>query len=179
MNPNSKNFDILVIGGGISGLTIATAMGEKHKVALVEKESQPGGLCLVGRHEELGGANFHSIPFRENDEAAFDIIEDLTNQSLEKEAVSSAPVFFDDGIKPFLGFGEDQPQYIDEIEFYTEAKRWKFKNSPGDWTQKLFKNFKGDFFGDSEVTSLIVEDKQVLGVVINGRQKIYFGRRIL
>ncbi len=42
-----KKYDIVVIGGGSGGLTVAAgAAGLGAKVALIEKEEQPGGDCL-------------------------------------------------------------------------------------------------------------------------------------
>jgi pyruvate/2-oxoglutarate dehydrogenase complex dihydrolipoamide dehydrogenase (E3) component len=42
-----KNYDLIVIGGGAGGLTVAAgAASMGAKVALVEKEKQPGGDCL-------------------------------------------------------------------------------------------------------------------------------------
>ncbi|MFD2612297.1 dihydrolipoyl dehydrogenase family protein [Paenibacillus gansuensis] len=42
-----KSYDIIVIGGGSGGLTVAAgAVGFGAKVALIEKEREPGGDCL-------------------------------------------------------------------------------------------------------------------------------------
>ena len=42
------DYDVIVIGGGLSGLTAASLLAKRHlKVAVIDKSYQPGGSCGV------------------------------------------------------------------------------------------------------------------------------------
>ncbi len=43
MNPAPPNYDVLVLGAGLAGISTALALGGGYR--LVERESRPGGLC--------------------------------------------------------------------------------------------------------------------------------------
>ena len=50
--------DVLIIGSGISGLSIANMLAESHNVLVVEKNEQIGGLIKC---ERVGGSLFHRV----------------------------------------------------------------------------------------------------------------------
>ena len=42
------DYDAIIIGGGLSGLTAASLLAKRHlKVAVIDKSYQPGGSCGV------------------------------------------------------------------------------------------------------------------------------------
>ncbi|MDT9600502.1 NAD(P)/FAD-dependent oxidoreductase [Sphingosinicella rhizophila] len=52
MTISNNSFDFIVIGGGIAGLSIASALAATHRVALVDQEDQPG-FHATGRSAAL------------------------------------------------------------------------------------------------------------------------------
>ena len=48
------NFDVIIIGGGLSGLTAASLLAKRHlKVAVIDKGYQPGGSCGVFKRQHV------------------------------------------------------------------------------------------------------------------------------
>lgn len=58
MEINSKTHKIAVIGGGVSGLSIANLLKDRFEVIVFEKESKPGGLI---RCERINGVLYHLV----------------------------------------------------------------------------------------------------------------------
>lgn len=56
-------FDVLVIGAGIAGVSVAAALGETVRVCVLERESQPG-MHATGRSAALFSANYGPEPIR-------------------------------------------------------------------------------------------------------------------
>ena len=48
------NYDAIIIGGGLSGLTAASLLAKRHmKVAVIDKNYQPGGSCGIFKREHV------------------------------------------------------------------------------------------------------------------------------
>jgi D-arginine dehydrogenase len=58
-----RSYDILVVGGGIAGVSIAAALGEHARVAVLERESQPA-YHATGRSAALFSALYGPEPIR-------------------------------------------------------------------------------------------------------------------
>ena len=70
-----RKFDYLIIGGGVSGLTLCKKLREKGKrVIVLEAKDVPGGLCTTkninGHQLDVGGGHF----FFAKHQAIFDYI---------------------------------------------------------------------------------------------------------
>ena len=57
----SKDFDIIVIGAGIAGASVAAHLGETHRVAICEMEDRPG-YHTTGRSAAMYEPNYGSPP---------------------------------------------------------------------------------------------------------------------
>src|SRR5574344_2511622 len=48
------NYDAIIVGGGLSGLTAASLLAKRHlKVAVIDKSYQPGGSCGVFKRKHV------------------------------------------------------------------------------------------------------------------------------
>ena len=48
------NYDVIVVGGGLSGLTAASLLAKRHlKVAVIDKSYQPGGSCGIFKRDHV------------------------------------------------------------------------------------------------------------------------------
>ena len=73
-------YDYIVIGAGITGLTLSKKLKEKHKSVLIfEKNSEPGGLCrtknINGHQLDIGGGHFFLAKNKEVENFIFGLIQ--------------------------------------------------------------------------------------------------------
>ena len=48
------DYDAIIVGGGLSGLTAASLLAKRHlKVAVIDKSYQPGGSCGVFKRKHV------------------------------------------------------------------------------------------------------------------------------
>ena len=74
-----KTYDYIIIGAGITGLTLCRKLKEKHKTVLVlEKNDEPGGLCrtknINGHVLDIGGGHFFLAKNKVIEEFVFSLI---------------------------------------------------------------------------------------------------------
>lgn len=173
MSSKINEFDAIVIGSNLSGLMVAAGLSQSQRVALIDKNELPGGN--FSRIDQ-----FHTIPATPETERALDFLDLLVGHNIKREKIEQQPITFEQGFKPFVGFGDNAPVCVDELQYYLNPERIYLHEAPQEWLQSLFENFKGDFFNLSEVTKIIVENNEATGVVINGQKqlnskKIIFG----
>ncbi len=175
---STKIYDAIIVGGGLSGLSMAAGLSQNQKVALVEAGEFAGGMCRPHTgYKDLTG-HFHTIPFSAESEKTLDFLEVLLHQPIRREKVEQQPVTFEDGLKPFLGYGDQQPPFVEELDFYTSQQRLHLYEGPDYWVHVLFEKFKGEFFNFSQVTKILFENQKAVGVVVNG-QKILQANNII
>lgn len=162
----SSVFDYVVIGSGLSGLSVATKLSqETSKVLLLDSADLMGGW--------LKKPHLAAIPYSNSSESALLFLEDITGIKIIGDVAEMQPLTFDDGqLKNFLGFGEKTPEFYDEISYYCSSKFFELKAEPAQWIQRLEQNFNGTFLPRSIVTKFVVENGQVQHLLINGTKKV-------
>lgn len=171
----SQEFDYAVIGSGLTGLIIATALSrETENIVLVE-----GQDTLGGHHREIKfplGPSENGIRFIPGSESAFkglEFLETLLDFKIIDSVQEIAPITYENSqLKTFLSFGDLTPAFFDDIVYFTANQRVSLNSKPHEWVQNLIKNFKGQILTRSFATRFQVENKQVVGLTINGSKTI-------
>ncbi len=168
-------YDYAVIGSGLTGLSIATALSRETKsIALIEAADVCGG---TNRKVQLPTGTLNNglrfLPDSVLSEKALRFLEGLIEQPVIADVKEEAPVTYEaGGLKTFLGFGDNPPDFYEELNYFMSSKRIELSVEPYEWTQKLFEKFKGDFLPRSYVTKFNVQDKRITHVTINGAKTI-------
>lgn len=172
-----KSYDTVVIGGGISGLLIANHLQKSGQSTLiVDRGDLPGGNCR--RQQSEKGPSAHGlkvIPQIANSESALQFLNAHLGGTLQWQEVERPPVTYEAGFKPYVGFGEEGPDYSDILNYYTQHKVYELSSSADQWVESLYQSFGGDFLGESFVTNIFRDENSknsVAGVLINGSKKL-------
>ncbi|MFN8792356.1 MAG: NAD(P)-binding protein [Bdellovibrionales bacterium] len=162
----SMVYDYIVIGSGLSGLTIATALSqETSKVLLLDSADQAGGW--------LRKLHMPFVPATPSAQSAVLNLESLLNLKILGEVRDSNPVTYENSsLKTFMGFGEKSPEFYDEISYYCATQSYDLKLSPSEWITLLLERFKGTFQPRSIVTKFVVENGRVQSLLVNGTKKV-------
>lgn len=168
-------YDYAVIGSGLSGLAIAAALSkETHNVALLESGDHMGGANKLVRFP-TGPINngLRFVPDTESALKALHFLESIVGLKIISGSRESAPLTYENGqLKQFLGFGENPPDFYEEMAYFSATKQLSLHLEPYMWTQLLFDIFKGQFFPRSYVTRLHKEGEQVSHLTINGAKTL-------
>ncbi len=165
MSHKANEFDALVVGSSLSGLIVASALSQNQRVALIDKNELPGGSTRTG--------NFQSLPANAETDRALDFLDLIIGHQIRREKIEQHPVTFEQGFKPFVGFGDNAPLCVDELQYYLSPERIHLHESPQEWVHTLFEKFRGEFFNLSEVTKIIIEENICKGIIINGQKPLY------
>lgn len=166
MSLKANEFDAIVIGSNLSGLMVAAGLSQNNKVALIDKGELPGGnFSRINQ--------FHTIPATPETERALDFLDLVIGHNIKREKIEQHPVTFEQGFKPFVGFGDNAPVCVDELQYYLTSERIYLHEAPHEWLHVLYEKFKGEFFNLSEVTKIIIENNEARGIIINGQKQLF------
>lgn len=170
MSHKANEFDVIVVGSSLAGLVVATGLSQNQKVALVEKNELPGGASRTGI--------FPSVPQNPETDKAFDFLDLMLGQPMRREKVEQQPLTYEQGFKPFVGFGENAPLCVEELQYYLSPERVHLFDGPPEWIHLLYEKFRGEFINLSEVTKILIEENICKGLIING-QKQLFAKKVI
>lgn len=180
-------YDYVIIGAGLSGLAIAAEISKiTDNIALLEANDRPGGYNhSVSTPAGVINNGLRFVPATEKAKEALLFLENILNLKVIKEEKEQPPVTYENGgIKSFIGFGQNPPDFYEEISYFTHGGQLKLNIEPYQWIDLLFEKFKGDFFSRSYVTKFYLSDvnpsenplsenqKNIHHVVINGSKTL-------
>jgi hypothetical protein len=171
----SQNYDYIVIGSDLGSLAIACALSQNTKsVALIDGQDFAGSDCKAVNFPTGTISNgLHFTPDTELTKKAVSFLESLVEQPVLGPQREIPPMTFEQGqLKEFLGFGEKNPDFYEEIKFFTSTNRRELLVPSHQWAQLLIQKFQGDFLPRSYVTKFEVTNGKVTGVKINGAKVI-------
>lgn len=169
-------YDYIVIGAGLTGLTIAAALSKKTKnVLLLEGADHSGGSNRPIAFP-TGDINngLRLIPNTESSQQALLFLENILNLKLIKGELQAPVLTYENSqLKSFLGFKDEAPDFYEELAYFIHASRLQLNIEPRQWPQLLLEKFEGEFSSRSYVTKFITEGEQVTGVMVNGTKTIH------
>ncbi|PLW67087.1 phytoene desaturase family protein [Pseudohalioglobus lutimaris] len=134
--PSASEFDVIVIGSGIGGMTTATALSRlDHKVLLLEQAQTIGGLThTFSRNGFTWDVGLHYCGTFGHEQHAGRILDWLSGGAIEFHSVGTVydTLHFPDGFEISIGrpaeaykmeLKERFPDNVDEIDAYFEALR--------------------------------------------------------
>lgn len=171
-------YDYIIIGGGLTGLTIAQKLSTETKnVLLLESSEDIGGL---NRPVQFANQNINNgLRYYPATESALKAIDSLENQlglKLVKSVIENNPETYESsGFKSFVGFGEKPPEFYSQFSYFLSPKLVELHLQPWQWIQLLKEKFQGTLQTKSFVTKLGFEDLTVkhpklTHVVVNGNK---------
>ena len=122
-------YDYIIIGSGLTGLTIAQKISQETKNILVlESLDDIGGAnkpaTLAGQITN-NGLRFY--PATESSLKALENLESQLGLKLISTIEENNPETYEaSGFKPFVGFGDHSPQFYDQLSYFLSSKFFDF-----------------------------------------------------
>lgn len=172
--PNSRHYDFIVIGAGLSGLAVARRLSlEGARVLLLEGQDFAGG---THRSVENAGTTLTNglrlIPDLPASQDALAFLAGLLPGNLSVSQIESSPLTYDSGqLKPFVGFGDNPPAFLHQISGYLSQNRLVTQPEPWAWCSLLAENPQFEIMTRSYVTRFHLNEEKVTGVTVNGQKE--------
>lgn len=171
----SLKTDICIIGATLEGLTAAVALSKRgFDVLVIEKSDRIGG-ALHPTQTPLGllSKQFSFWPDSPSSELAINFV----GQLLEKEFVFSketlAPQTFHKGqFQTFVGFGENAPEYVDEISYYLSDSRLIMQESASSLLEQLQHKFEGKILFGNSVNKILTNEDTVTSIELEDGRSV-------
>jgi hypothetical protein len=174
-NKKTSIYDYVIVGGGLSGLCVASALTkEGAQVLLLEAAESYGGVnhpvqTKIGVSEN--GLRF--LPDTELAHRSLEFLSSLSGQEVKFRSVEREPLTYEaGGLRSFVGFGEQSPEFYDEISYFLSPKELVLEEPFHVWTKTLFESFRGEFAPRSHVTKFHASEGKVHSITINGQKTI-------
>ncbi len=166
---NKKEFDIIVIGNNLTGITLASSLSQSYNVALINSYE---GQNMYRSSAEFSG-DFQYIPKKNDSINKIKWFSNKYSLDIKISESETAPVTIDSGkLVQFLGFGERAGKSIDDLTWYNESETITLNKGYNEINNQLLTTFKGEVFDQCEVTDILVTDKKICSVMLNGQKKL-------
>lgn len=179
-------YDYIIIGSGLTGLTIAKKISqETDNILILEAQDHAGGTNRpVSFHTQTINNGLRHIPASEVSRKSLNFLQDLLNQELRLEAQdNSVETYEANGFKKFVGFGENPPEFYDQLSYFISPEKVVLSSQPHSWLTELSETLQNKIQNRSIVTRFGFEkletDRPALThVIVNGNKNIY-GRNFI
>lgn len=174
-------YDYIIIGGGLTGLSIAKKISaETSNLLILESQDSIGGANkgahLLGKKIENGLRFLPATP------AAYKCLNflnsTLTNNLVTEEVQNLVQTYEASGFKEFVGFGENSPDFYEQLSYFLSPTEIKTDQHPSDWVRNLEESLVPLIQKKSVVTrfgfeGLDSENPHLTHVVVNGAKNFY------
>jgi len=168
-----KQFEVIVVGAGISGLLLASKAKSLGKsVALIEAQHSFGGFHHLSSHstpEFTVDNSLHFIPSTPENQKLIDQVNAKFDLDLKPISSESRLLTFVDGqLKDFTGFGQLTPEFFDELAPFLAREELKFGRPWQALVETLADRVGDSLFLHHLASELVIEGKTAVGVIVNG-----------
>ena len=174
-------YDYVIIGGGLTGLTIAKKISEEtENILVLEAQDYIGGSNHVARlqqHEINNGLRF--FPGSEQSVRAISFLEGLLKQKINLSLVENNPETYESsGFKRFVGFGDKTIEFYDQLNYFLSDSEMQLNSQPYQWIQSLKEALHQKIMTKSIITrfgfeSLDSESPKLTHILVNGTKTIH------
>lgn len=174
-------YDYIIIGSGLTGLTIAQKISEETKnIVVLEAHDFPGGdnrAAGLNNHVINNGLRF--LPGTQAAEKAFEFLQSVLKENFNLIKIENNPETYDaNGFKPFVGFGSGKVDFYDQLSYFLTTTEFKSSKQPYEWLDQLISSLKDIIQTKSIVTRFGFENNEsekseLTHVVVNGTKQIY------
>lgn len=169
-------YDYVIIGSGLTGLTIASKISEESKnVLILESENHTGGAhrpATLQNQTIENGLRFY--PNTDLSMKALLQLEDFLGLKLVKSTKENLPETYDaSGFKSFVGFGEKPPEFYSQLSYFLNANEIELTLPVHQILNLIKDKFQGDIQTKSYVTKFNFTDDKLTHLTVNGTKQIY------
>lgn len=175
-------YDYIIIGSGLTGLTIAKKISEEtENILVLEAQDILGGdnrPVQFAQNTINSGLRF--FPATQASEKALNFLETLLGEQKAKATTveNLVETYEASGFKKFLGFGEKSPEFYDQLSYFLANEEQVLASQPYEWVQTLAASLGSKIQNRSIVTrfgfeGLDSEKPKLTHVIVNGTKQVY------
>lgn len=161
------SYDSVIIGGDLAALIIAKTLQDSgQRTLLIDPQAQ-------------GSANMRYLgletaPDSEGARASLRALDNaLGHEASVWRRLEDSPITYEAGFKPFVGFGDQPPEFVEELDYYLAAKSLVFAQGSFDsWLNELTERYLGDHLPGYGVHRFLTEGKQVTGLMLSNGKSV-------
>jgi hypothetical protein len=173
-------YDYIVIGSGLAGLSVASKISaETQNILLIESESVQGGSNKPA-HIKYQNNDFTTenglrfYPGSPMAQKALKNLEDDIGLKLIKSISENHPETYEaSGFKSFVGFGDNPPEFYNEISYFLNAKEIELTLPVYKIVELLKEKYQGQTITKSFMTGFNFTDDVLTHVTVNGAKDYY------
>ena len=174
-------YDYIVIGSGLTWLTIAKKINqETDNILILEAQDSTGGDNRpTTLNDQIINNGLRFFPDTAPAQNAIKFLENLLDQPLVESSIENQiETYESSGFKKFLGFGDNPPEFYEQLSYFLNSKELKLIQKPHEWTQQLATRLDSKILKKSIVTKfgfeeLDSEEPKLTHVLVNGSKQIY------
>jgi hypothetical protein len=174
-------YDYIIIGSGLTGLTIAQKLSqETENILVLDAQDFAGGDNRPAQlnHQTINnGLRF--FPATDQAMKSLEFLEELLKTPLVSEVIENNPETYEaSGFKKFVGFGDKSVDFYDQLSYFLANKEVVLASTPYEWIQKFQESLSSKIQTKSIVTrfgfeQLESENPQLTHVIVNGTKQFH------
>lgn len=174
-------YDYIIIGSGLTGLTIAKKISqETENILVLESQDKFGGS---NHPAHLNGLQINNglrfFPATDISLKALSFLERLIEQPIIGPSIPNLIETYEaSGFKKFVGFGDKSPEFYEQLSYFLSQNELNISKDPYSWIQCLAESLNSKIQKNSIVTrfgfeGLDSEKPKMTHLIVNGSKTFY------